>query len=337
MTVEQQQTPAAGAEVEDDTASLVADVFGLDLGGDAGEAATPNEPSVGTEGAGAGEASADPAPASPQTPPADGGTGSAAPAQPAAPETGTQGQPAQTPPAAQPSDPQSLELQSVKSQLATALQAIDELRNAAGTQQQPNAAGQPGQPAQGGQQPTPPAPKVIPVQLPDQLVQAILGEGFEPQQKQGLDALVTHLATGLNYRFEQQLAALRTDMEGRLNGQQQQQQQQTEEQASKQAREDYFKHFPDHNKPVLLPIIQQEAVQLAAELPGVPFNEQFRNALGARVNAALQAAGFQVQPGSPAAPAPAATPAPRPAAMMPSGTRPTPEEDDNLIADTFSW
>ena len=92
----------------------------------------------------------------------------------------------------------------------------------------------------------------------------------------------------------------------------------TEEQAREQAKDAYYKAFPTHKNDLIEPIIRQQAVALSAEHPGLPFNDQYINALGARVNAALEKLGAKPQE---PAPNPAPTPTPRPAAHLPSGPR----------------
>lgn len=313
-------------ESEADIAATVADVFGIDLGTDTtnkepeAPGAPAQQPSVGTEGAG-GEG-APPAPASPATPaPAEapGGTGSAVEVQPK-PGTPAEGQQPPTPPTPQPEagDPLQLKIASLEARLAAA-EAANPMEAA------PSISGQP------AKEFDPKAP--ISVQLPQALTEQIFNE--DPAvAAQGMNTLVSTIATGLAQRFEMRLEQVVGPIATYLNTQRTETSNAAQEETSAKAREDYFKAFPGHNKPVLLPIVAQEAQQLAAEFPGVAWDENFQNTLGARVNQKLQEAGVAVGIEPPAA-APAA-PTPKPAPFLNQGTRPAPEEDADIIMETFS-
>lgn len=314
-------TPAA-EDSSDDISALVADVFGLPAEAEAPPAGEPA--SVGTEGAApAGQEGPgvsqlpEPAGSVSPTPTAEPGTGSA----PQAPETITiPPQPAATPTPTPPApDERDLRLQSLQAQ-------VDQLLEAAKKPAETPA------PAAGQQDaPAPDAPKPINVQLPDPLLGAIFGE--DPvAARQGLNAVVSGLATSLNHAVVTQIAALRTEIMGQIQGIGQQSEEQVQTQTAATQRDDYFKTFPDHNKPVLVPILAQLSRELAAELPGVVWDDNFRNTLGARMNAKLRELGVPSATPPSAAPAPA----PAPAAFLPQGARPEREnEDDNIIMATL--
>jgi hypothetical protein len=114
-------------------------------------------------------------------------------------------------------------------------------------------------------------------------------------------------------------------------------------QTIEQARQEYYEAFPDHKHPLVLPLIQAESQRLATEFPGLSWNEQFRNTLGARVQAAIdQLSGKQAAPAAEEPPQ-AINPAPpaRPAPFLPSGNRggaPAPGSEQagtELIEDTL--
>lgn len=299
------------SDEENDISDLIANVF--EIGEDVTAPAAAPEPSlspVGSEDSGAGGDGA-------STPPAPQPAGEPAqpvqaPAQeaPAAPAAEPQ-QPAAAP---EPPDPRDLELASLKAQLA---QLLD---------QQKAAPAAPAAQPEDGLKPSPP----IQVQLPNELL-AMINSEDHTQSAQGINTLVSVIATGLTQRFEAGLMALESKVMERFAGQSATATVEQEQQEAAQHRDNYFKAFPDHNKPVLMPILAQQAAELAAEFPGVPWNEQFINALGARVNASL--GGIMPQ-------APAAQPAPaKPAAMMPQGSRseePSADDLSNVIFDTFT-
>jgi hypothetical protein len=308
----------------DDDSALVADVFGIDLGGD-DNSSPQGDASVGTEGDAGGEdvpASEPPAstpPASEPSPPVQE-PAPAAPAAPAAP------QPA-APPAPQAApNPLEMENASLRARME-ALEALIAQQQAPQPEGTPRAAGQPGQ----GQ-----GPQVIPVQLPRQMLDSIYSD--DPQQaEQALNGLLTMVATGLNARFEARLAQVEQGVMQRFEGQVQERTHVELQEEAKRNRDAYFAAFPHHNKPVLMATLAQEADQLASEFPGIPWDEKFTAALGQRVEAKLQEAGFVMQ-GVPAQqPAVAQAPS-RPAAMMPTAARPAPSDGDvDIIAETFSF
>ena len=309
-------------KTNDDLSQTIADVFGLgDFGTQADTAATtaeqfseqtgdappqPASPSVGTEGTGEGS---------------DGGT-SPAPAQPSpvtTPGSAPSDQQPATPPAATPEAPAApsaseLELASLKAQVA-ALSA--QLAEKTGSGESA--------PAPAGTQPT--APQPLNVQLPDELFAAITSE--DPMTaRQGMNTLVSTIATGLNFRFEARLAELRKEVGEKFSAKDSEVQAAARQEEAAQQRAEYFEAFPTHNKPILLPIVAQEAAQLAAEFPNLPWDKNFVNALGVRVNNKLA----ELQ-GS--APAPTNPTIPAPAPFTPGGNRQPVDTNLDLISETL--
>lgn len=107
--------------------------------------------------------------------------------------------------------------------------------------------------------------------------------------------------------------------------------------------EDYFKDFPQHREATVIPILQQAAQEMAAEFPMLPYDANYKAALGARVNAKLQVlrGGTPPAPSPAPAPPPPPTPAPKPAAFLPSGAPGGGggfmEADADVISETFAW
>lgn len=316
------QTKADNNDAQDDflsNAVAVDEVFGTSFAADGedGEDADKKS-SVGSEG-GEGDEGDDDSSSSSELPKDDnaddnddsqdaGDTGKAQ--QQPVDKTKPAEKPAAKEPEVKPDNNEVLEKQSLKAQLAAMQAKLDEMSKSS----EPTKGDDTGKPDEGSDKKELPS---IKVQLPEQVKSALFGEDPE-QASQALDSVLSSLATGLTRGFEAKLDALRAEMQTAK----------TEPKAKKTSeatpdddaiaqaqtqREDYFKSFPDHNKPVLLPIIQQESMQLAAEHPGVPWSNEFRDALGARVNKALEDAGFVSSP--------TGNPVPKkPAAMLPKGT-----------------
>lgn len=297
----------------------IADVFDLPaLEGEAAESAdkmrqkwleedgepAANEPSVGIEGEGAGDVKSEPAPSSTSTEPEDKATAPKADPQPAA-------QPAAPQPA---SDPRDTELAALRSQVEALTAAIK------GAQPQPS------HEAANKDKDTPAQPQVvpIPVQLPQQLLQDIFGE--DPAKAfEGMNALVSNLATGLNHRFTMMLRESESRMDQRFAGQEQASTQRANERTAAEHRANYFKAFPDHNKPVIHPLVAQAAAELAAADPNRAWDEDFQNSVGARVNEMLMEIGGKQ-------PAPA-----RPAPMLPESNRSVADTSPDIISETFGF
>lgn len=301
-------------------------------------AATPVAPSE----AGAAVGSA---PAAPVTPPAE--PAPAAPATPAAP-TPPEGTPpapaasapAEPPAAAPPADNEAaLREASLRAQVDALSRTVEELRaspqTALGATPTPTPA-ESGTPAE--------KPLRYNLTLPEATRNALLSD--DPQQNlTAINAIVNDLGTIVHHTV---LAQVRSEMKqafGALISQAQQTETAaTNDQARASARDAYFKAFPTHKNELIEPIIRQQALALSAEHPGAPFNEAYINALGTRVNSALEKLGAKPTeaPAEPSAPAPA--PPARPAAFVPSGTRgsaaPTPagELSDDIMGtlDPFS-
>jgi hypothetical protein len=169
--------------------------------------------------------------------------------------------------------------------------------------------------------------------LPPQ-VAAALTSGEDTQVVAGITHMMNSLATIVhhNVRLENRQAL------GQIM--QFAQQHETEQAQATQvsaSREDYYKAFPSHKDPLILPIIQAESMAMAGEFPGLPWNDNYRNALGQRVEARLTQlrGGVQQQPNG-------GTPPPaQPAASLPGGARQEPVPGGeltggDLIVDTFS-
>lgn len=319
-------------------------LFGM--GDDEQVAAEGGEATASTNAGAAGATSVDGQPAAPaptDQPGATPGTppdGTAAPAPTATPADGTSSAPsgqqaapaAQTPtPAAAPAvvapvDENALRVQSLE---ATVQALQQELANARANP----APGQP--PAGAGASPqTSEQPDELPryaLTLPQQ-VAAALTSGDDQQTLAGITHMMNSLATIVHHNVRQEMRAREAALLQAARAHEDQSQEATQ---IANSREDYYKAFPDHRDPLILPIIQAESVAMAGQFPGLPWNENYRNALGQRVNARLAALRGQAQPAPGGAPAPAA-----PAAMLPSGTRAeTPGSEltgGDLIMDTFS-
>jgi len=157
-------------------------------------------------------------------------------------------------------------------------------------------------------------------------------------------AAVQHIANSLaTIVHTQVMAEVNARLEGLLREQENRQAMSAQEQQIAEAKNQYFTAFPAHNDPLVLPLVQQAAQQLAVEFPNLTWNEQYIASLGARVNQKLD----QLRGGPAPAPAPAPAtpappaPAPKPPAMMPFGVSgggiPAFEQDQAEIDSTFGW
>lgn len=254
------------------------------------------------------------APSPSDTPPA-GET----PPQPAAPE------PATTPPAPAATEPpvqstpalqvdeQALRLASLEAEKDALRRELEALR--ASPQQgqpAPTAAPSPEQPA------AEPPPYKYALTLPKAMQDDLVGD--DPAKTiTAINTIVNDLGTIVHNTVLTQVRAEMQGMITRLSGMAQEAQfGDVRKSAVEEAKADYYKVFPDHNNPLILPIIQAESQKLSAEFPGLSWGEQMRNALGQRVNAYLQQLG--ARPQEPANPNPNPVPA-RPATFLPSGQR----------------
>lgn len=272
------------------------------------------------------------APALPDTPPSGdvaatppatptGGTPTAPPAQ-QPPQSGQPPAPAATPPGIAPADAERLRMASLEATVA-ALQA--ELANARAN---PPQGGAPQAQPQPGQQPDD-LPRYA-LTLPQQ-VAAALTSGDDQQTVAGITHMMNSLATIVHHNVRLEM---RQQFGQLLSTARQQEAEASDAKFIQDSRADYYKAFPDHNSPLILPLIQAESVAMAGEFPGVPWNDDYRNALGQRVNARL------AQLRGAAAPQGQQPPA-APAAMLPAGSRPADQSGGELtggelIADTFS-
>jgi len=257
----------------------------------------------------------------------------------AAPVTPAPGsQPAAAEPAPQESrltPEERLQLASIEALRSQNQQLLDALQRGGQPQQQP-----------GGAQPQPsggPAIEQVHLTVPDQLYDAVFAE--DPNMsKRGMNVLVSSIATAAVNHVLQRVVPI---VDSRLAGYDQSTRQASTAQSQE---EDYYKAFPAHRNPLFRTAIESEMQKMAQEMPAAPWNEDFRNALGTRVNRTLQllginvgmvpgakpqeqpaAAGFGAQPqgngGSPPAPAP----------MLDSSNRgAAPEAAGNFIAATFT-
>lgn len=167
-----------------------------------------------------------------------------------------------------------------------------------------------------------------------------MGEDAEQSQK-GLQFLINSLAFTVHTRVRKEIEHRETALLDKFG---QTQQQLTAQQSKQQAMERYYSAFPTHRTEALGGLINQVGAQIAAEMPDAPFDDQFINALGARVNQKLaEMAGAQAAPTPAPAPTPTPTPAPpaKPAGFLPAnpGTKPASggESQEDVVADVFSW
>jgi hypothetical protein len=144
--------------------------------------------------------------------------------------------------------------------------------------------------------------------------------GDDPEKTvQAINKIVNDLGTIVHATVVTQIRGEMQEMITRLSGMAQEQQLgEARKSSAAELQANYYKAFPDHNNPLILPIIQAESRAMAAEFPGLSWDDKYQAALGARVNAYLSKLG--AKPAEPD-PNPNPTPAPRPAAMLPSGQR----------------
>jgi len=331
---------AAEASVETDIEAM----FGMDDADDSlpspGGETNPAPGADGAAGAGGGEGSSS-APVSAgeagQSP-----DGSAAPVQ-----TATQGEGTSPPPSAQqpaqagqptPGGPQPSAAQGAIDENALRVQSLEatvqalqaELARSRAIPPQAQAPQQPGQTQQGGGPgPADDLPRYA-LSLPQQVAAALVS-GDDQQTLAGITNMMNSLATIVHHNVRQEM---RQNFAALVGAARQQEYETTQSNVIALAREDYFSAFPDHRSPLVMPLVQAEAVAMTAEYPGLGWNEQYRNALGQRVNARLEQLR---QTGA----ANGGTPPPQqPAAMIPTGPRPAPTGSEltggDLIMDTFS-
>lgn len=321
-----------------------------------GENATPSKKPAGDQGPGAKPAGGAPQESSapPVVAPAAKGPEATPPVQPVPGAPGSQpvsepkpagGPPAQTPaPGEQPAaaeqppatsglTPEDRLLLTNATNLASEnRQLLEKLRRFESGEQQPPT----GQPP--SQQPGT-APEQVSLAVPPDLYSAVFSED-EATARNGMNVLVSAVATAT---MKSVMARVEPLIDSRLKGFDQTLTAQTD---AKKQEDDYFKAFPGHSNPLFMPVIQSEIAALQAAVPGAIWNEDFRNALGARVHTKLQLLGFPVgmvpakeqaaQPGADGAPE--ERPAVSSAAPMldPSSRAAAPAGDSDFIAATFA-
>ena len=320
-------SPAAAPAANDE----IAEILGLGStpspAPENGGTTPPEPPASGAVPSPSEAGGGEPAPSPPVTPPPAGET-PPAPAAPAptegTPQGGTPPSPAPSaPPAAAPQpspDEGALKTASLEATVAALQAEVERLRASpqpatGATAPQPAAALSPEQPA--GEQPYRYALTLLkPIQ------DALLSE--DPAQNiSAIQTITNDLGTIVHNTV---LAQVRSEMRGmfdRLAGMATEARTgESREQATEAGRQAYFSKFPAHKNDLILPIISSENAKLAAAYPNAPFDDNYQNALGARVNAALEAIGAKPSGGDTTPPAVQPnTPPARPAAMLPNGPR----------------
>lgn len=307
MSTEAQAPAAEPAGESDSQAAEMAGVFGLDTafltGGEPAPGSTEALASEPAAGVAAPSPAAEPSPA-PVAPPAP--VVEPAPAQPLADANASPVAAPVVDPAAPPRTPedQALYVRSLEAQVA-ALKATPPA--------QPQAPAPSGSSSAPGTAPTEETPAYA-LSIPTDVTAAIFGED-QSTAVSGLTHLINSLAKVIHQKvvsdINPRIQAVRSEYaEAGAMAQRQAE--------AKQYQDAYYGKFPTHNTPVLLPIIQEQAGLLAAQFPGVPVDDNWYNALGSRVNAAIGAASAAAGI-VPAAPAPTPAPAaPKPAGMLPA-------------------
>jgi len=214
-----------------------------------------------------------------------------------------------------------------------------------------NRGSQPQAQPQPGQQPQPsggPAIEQVHLTVPDDLYNAVFAED-ESLSKRGINVLVSSIATAaVNHTLQRVVPIVQAQLQHYDNSTRQQTTAQRQE-------EDYYSAFPAHRNPMFRTAIEAEMQKMAQEMPNVPWTEDFRNALGTRVNRTLQLLGIPVGMvpgeqqqseqaassaqgfGAPATPQANGGKPPVPAAMLDSSNRgAAPAAAGDFIAATFS-
>ena len=302
-----------------------------------GEQTPPNEPPAGAASPSPLEApGVEPAPTPGDTSP---------PAAPEAPQPFAAPAPSQgTPPAPaapaptepQPAAPQpapneeALRTASLEAQVAELTRTIEQLRAT------PQPAAAPATPAAptSPEQPAGPQPYRYALTLPDQVKNALMSD--DPQQNiAAINSIINDLGTIVHNTV---LAQMRSEVQGLFQGLTNMAAEQTSleqrQSAQEAGRTAYFNKFPAHKEPLIQPIITSENAKLAAQYPNAPFDDNYINALGARVNGVLEQLGAKPAEAPQSTP-PAPNPAPpaRPATMLPSGNRSAPVTPSGDISD----
>lgn len=314
----------------------VAEMFGLGeqpageavSGGETSGGASPSSTPASSEPAGGGEqAPSPPADTSPAaepaaTPASPTPEGTPAPATPPA-APGAEGAP--TAPPAAPVDEQALRVHSLEATVQALTQQLEQLRA------NPSSGQPPAQGTESGSQPAVEPPPGYRLTLPQPVFEAIFGENATPETQQaGVVNLINNLASIVHHNVRQEYRAA---LNGLVQAAREQEQIGQRTDAAAKGREDYYRAFPQHQNELVRPLIADEAQKMAGEFPNLAWGTDYINALGVRVNNRIAALTAAAQPA-------VQTPAPAPAASLPTGTRTetpgTALTGEDLIMDTFS-
>lgn len=289
---------------------------------------TPVEPPAGE---GVATPSSSPEPAAPEPAPAPS-PAAPEPASPAASSAPAEPSPEPAPQAAAPAvDEGKLRQASLEAQIDALTRTIEELR----ANPQPAASATPATTETG--QPQDEGLVRYGLTLPKPVVDALQSDDPE-QNVRAINQIANDMGTIIhNSVIKQVRAEVGAMFQAMMAEATQETTSSSREEAVANSRKKYYDAFPAHDNELILPIIQVESRKMAAEFPGLSFDDSYIAALGTRVNNALAKLRGE-QPSANPAPAPAQ----RPAAMMPSGNRgaapaPTSEQGQTeLIEDTFS-
>lgn len=178
------------------------------------------------------------------------------------------------------------------------------------------------------------------LKIPDEVLGAVFNEDAGIASN-GMHHLINNLASIIHRNV---LVATRKDLGSFREELQRGTQVDEHERARAAAQAEYYADYPAHDNPHVKLVVAAEAQKLGAEYPGLPWGDQFKLALGTRVNQALYALGAapaEPQPLNSTAPVQVRqTPPAKPAAFMPvapSGGIPAFENDQDVIASTFSF
>jgi hypothetical protein len=194
-------------------------------------------------------------------------------------------------------------------------------------------AGQPATAATSPEQPAAEQPYRYALTLPQAVQEALVGD--DPAKTvQAINSIVNDLGTIVHNTV---LAQVRTEMRGAFenlsNMAVEAQSGSARQEAVAASKQAYFNKFPTHNRPEIEVLVRAENAKLAAAYPNAPFDDNYMNALGARVNSVLASIGAAPADAPPAAEPNLNAPAPRPAAMLPSGNRSAPVTPSGSLSD----
>lgn len=325
MATQPAPTPAPESTVGPDAAEVaVADVF--DFGGapagESGLALGQPETPPGEQTPAPSAAPAEPAPAGAETTAAPAAPSGAPPAPVAAPAPA-----AATPaaPALPAVDEAALRANSLEAQLNAAMARIKQLETTPSAPAAPT--GTPAAPG-GGTGTGEETPPEYAFTIPEQLGAALTSDD-PAQQLHAINHLINGLGVAIHQRVRGELAQRLSDFKTSITAPQQET---AQREAAQQVINTYYTKFPAHNNPTLTPMIAAEAAKLQAEFPGCDWSDPYLDALGVRLNKALETLGVGPAP----APAPSGTTPvpPKPAATVgggPRGTEPVLANDQEAI------